>query len=367
MYAGLAALAVLAAGAVAFAVLRPAVPPAPSATAPSVEATPQPQTEPSKKTTGQADEDPWTVGPRKAAEATATPEKSASASITATTPVAVDPAYHPLPFDTGKAMAHARVLSETIGQRVGGTTGESRAIEYARRYLASLGYEVAITPVPLPNGRTSHNVAARKRGATGPIVVLGGHVDTKAPAPGADDNASGCGTVLELARDFATARTVADVRFVLFGTEELIGDGNSDHHHFGSRAYVRAMPRSERDRFAAMVSIDMIGYGPDFRVRTMGVGTRAVADGLIATARRVKAPLSYLRDPGSSGWSDHEPFERAGLPAAWLEWRDDPNAHTPRDTYGRLHAEKVRVTGVLTREWLSSLSADALRRLVATR
>jgi acetylornithine deacetylase/succinyl-diaminopimelate desuccinylase-like protein len=133
-----------------------------------------------------------------------------------------------------------RKLADDIGVRVGGTEGEWKAVVYVRDYLSSLGYEVTVQDVRLDNGRTSHNVVAKRKGASGSIVVLGGHIDSKAPAPGADDNATGVGTVLELARDYAQAPPAGDVRFVAFGCEELIGDGDSDHHHYGSRAYVRS-------------------------------------------------------------------------------------------------------------------------------
>jgi hypothetical protein len=273
----------------------------------------------------------------------------------------------PLPFDAARAMAHIKMLSVKIGQRVGGTRGEQRAVEYAAGQLRDLGYEVSIQDVPVDDGRTSHNVLAHKKGATGRIVLLGGHIDSKAPAPGADDNATGVGAVLELARDFASVDTGCDLRFAAFGHEELIGDGDSSHHHYGSRKYESSLSAEERGRFAAMVSIDMIGYGPDFSVRTMGVGPRVVADRLIVAAKTNGVHLTYLRDPGSSGWSDHEPFERAGLPAAWLEWRDDPNTHTRRDTYARLDRDKVGTTGSLVRSWVASLSARDLDALTKTR
>lgn len=316
--------------------------------------------------------------PTQTAEATSSTVGSAatviSAPATVSTPATVAPKpkpkpkpAQPAPFDVARAMAHVRQLSVGIGQRVGGSASEDRAIAYARDYLASLGYQVSVVPVPLANGRTSHNVIAKRRRATGPIVVIGGHIDTKSPAPGADDNATGVGATLELARDFAKAPTATDVRFVAFGCEELLGDGNSDHHHYGSRAYVRSLSASERKRFAGAVVIDMVGYGPDFRVRNMGVGTRVLCDRMLGTAHVTKAPLEYLRDPGSSGWSDHEAFERAGLPAAWLEWRDNPNAHTARDSFGRVDAGKIRTTGVLVNTWLRSLTAADLAKLVATR
>jgi Zn-dependent M28 family amino/carboxypeptidase len=271
----------------------------------------------------------------------------------------------PAPFDVTRAMAHTKKLSVGIGRRVGGTVGEYAAISYARDYLFSPCYAVTVQSVPLSNGRTSHNVVASRPAAVGkPFVVIGGHIDSKGVAPGGDDNATGCGTVLELARDFAKATPAADYRFVLFGTEELIGDGNSDHHHYGSREYVRRLTSAERSRMAAAVIIDMIGYGPDFRVRNMGVGTRALCDRLLAVSRTTGAPLAYLQDPGKpSGWSDHEAFERAGFPAAWLEWRDNPNAHTSGDTYAKLDAGKVKTTGVLVHTWLRSVKLADLEAL----
>ena len=219
--------------------------------------------------------------------------------------------------------------------------------------------------MPLSNGRTSHNVIAKRKGATGPIVVLGGHIDSKAPAPGADDNATGVrDDPRARARLRRRCRRAATCASSLFGCEELLGDGNSDHHHYGSRAFVRSLTSAERARFAAMISIDMIGYGPDFRVRTMGVGTRTLADRLLKVAGRMHAPLAYLRDPGSSGWSDHEAFEKAGFPSAWLEWRDNGNAHTSRDTVSRLNEGKVRTTGQLVHAWLRALTDAELAELV---
>lgn len=289
---------------------------------------------------------------------------SAAVEAIPTSPVPTPrPEPEAAPFDSRRAMGHIRALAD-IGVRQGGTTGEWRAIVYARDQLKSFGYEVTVQDVPLSNGRTSHNVVAKRPGARGAIVVLGGHIDTKAPSPGADDNGSGVGATLELARDFAQAPPKGDVRFVMFGTEELIGDGNSDHHHYGSRAYVRSLTAEERGRFAAMISIDMIGFGQDFRVRTMGVGTRALADRLLDIGRKQGSPIEYLRDPGKpSGWSDHEPFERAGFPSAWLEWRDNPNAHSSRDTYSRIDERKVRLTGQLVHEWLRSVDERELARL----
>ena len=49
---------------------------------------------------------------------------------------------------------------------------------------------------------------------------------------------------------------------------------------------------------------------------------------------------TYLRDP--LGQSDHAEQTRAGIPAAWLEWRDDRCWHAACDRVARLDARKLQ-------------------------
>ena len=69
----------------------------------------------------------------------------------------------------------------------------------------------------------SHNVVATKEAthkSTNQLILVGAHHDSVDGAPGANDDASGTATVLELARVFANAPTDTDIRFVTFGAEE---------------------------------------------------------------------------------------------------------------------------------------------------
>lgn len=104
-----------------------------------------------------------------------------------------------------------------------------------------------------------------------------------------------------------------------------------------------------------MVSVDMIGYGPDFVVRTMGSGPQTMRYLLLADAKRQGLSASYLADPGPSGWSDHESFELAGIPTAWIEWRDDPVYHTTGDTPGTCR----RPRSVSPASWCSACSTGS--------
>lgn len=105
------------------------------------------------------------------------------------------------------------------------------------------------------------NVVGEVRGKHDPekVLIVCAHLDSKSEerlafAPGADDNASGCAAVLELARVFSGHSFEKTVRFVLFSRES---DGQN-----GSNAYVESMDRS-KEEIAAVLNLDMIAYGSD--------------------------------------------------------------------------------------------------------
>lgn len=100
----------------------------------------------------------------------------------------------------------------------------------------------------------AHNVIAYKVGTTYPDhqIVFGAHRDSyPIESPGADDNASGCGAVLEIARIMKDIDTKMTFIFVLFDTEEtgLFGSWN-----FSNRAVRKG------DSIILMVNLDVIGY-----------------------------------------------------------------------------------------------------------
>jgi Zn-dependent M28 family amino/carboxypeptidase len=95
----------------------------------------------------------------------------------------------------------------------------------------------------------------------------------------------------------------------------------------------------------------------------MGIGPKTLSNLLAARAKSSGFTLSYLRDPSKIGYSDHEPFERMGIPVSWLEWRNDPNYHTVRDTANRVSAAKVARAGQLVLGFVLQADETALARL----
>ena len=268
-------------------------------------------------------------------------------------------------FDADAAMRTIREL-EAFGVRGGGSDAEARAAAYLRDRLAGLGLAVRVEEFPLPGGATSSNVIARVPGSSDTVIVLGAHYDTKPPSPGANDNASGCAALLEIARLVAQEPVVPTVEIVFFGAEEVIGS-DPDDHHFGSRYRAANMTDAEWAAVAGMISIDMIGYGPDFHSRTMGEGPQELSDMVLEHARSTGVPMTYRADPGASGWSDHEAFEIGGVPVSWIEWRDDPVYHTAQDTAGHVSSEKVATAGRLVLGLVRDLDQADLARLLASR
>jgi hypothetical protein len=304
------------------------------------------------------------------ATATLPPAFGSTASTTAPAPpttASTEPAPVPaLAFDGTQALGHIKALAEDIGPRRSGSDSEDAAVTYAAGYLQSLGYSIETTEVPLPAGRVSHNTRALKEGDSTSIVLVGAHIDSKAISPGGNDNASGVAVVLELARDLKDADCTASVEFVLFGAEEMV-DSNADHHHYGSRQYAGSMTADEQAALVGMISVDMVGYGTEFTARSMGTGPQLLTEMLMSYSTESGLPALYSADPGTYGWSDHEPFELAGYPAVWLEWRDDPTYHTEADTYGHCDSTVVQRTGAMLIGFLTQLTESDLESLATAR
>jgi Zn-dependent M28 family amino/carboxypeptidase len=237
--------------------------------------------------------------------------------------------------------AHVRKLAGEIGMRREGTKAEQAAATYVRQQLASYGYTVSTVPVALPNGLKSLNVLAELPGESPRTLLIGAHLDSHTPSPGANDNASGVAVMLELARVLRRSRPHFTLLFAGFGAEEHSRRGDR-FHHFGSR--VLAKNAALRKRLAGMVSLDMVGYGTVLHIDNQGWASNYRRDEIDAVARAMGLPVRVGR---SKPHSDHEAFERQGIPVAYLHWERDPAYHRRADIPAHIQPERLRRTAEL--------------------
>lgn len=232
----------------------------------------------------------------------------------------------PEAFSADAAYVHVRRLAGRIGPRPAGSAAYRRAARYARGGFEALGFEVRRQGFPLPQGGRSWNLVARWPGDGTVRLLIGAHLDTVGGSPGANDNASGVAVLLEMARVLAQAGgPPSGLALVAFGAEEFQPGGA---HHLGSDAYVDRMGPAERTSLEMMVSADMIGKVRPFISASLNGTPRRAARVLARTARAAgfRANVRTLGDI-----SDHGPFARAGMPAAFLWTGFEPNHHLPTD------------------------------------
>jgi hypothetical protein len=224
-----------------------------------------------------------------------------------------------------RALATVRALAR---ERVAGSAGERAAARLVAARLRALGYRVSEQSFRLPRGGVSRNVVGR---TGGPIrVVIVAHIDGVARTVAANDNGSGVAVMLEVAAALAER---PGVLVAGVGAEERHETGSS--LHLGSLRLSRTLPRGVR----LAVALDMVGVGTRLHVRGIEARPNASARALLRAGR-----ATYLRDPGHS---DHAELTRAGVPAAWVQWREDACWHRTCDVVSRVKPRKLEAAYAL--------------------
>jgi hypothetical protein len=229
-----------------------------------------------------------------------------------------------------RAKQTVRVIA-ALGPRVAGSATERRAARVVTTRFAPLGLAPAVQSVPLPRGGASRNLVFRTGGRLRAIVVA--HLDGVSAGPAANDNGSGVGALVEVARELGKTR---GVMYAALGAEEQVMTGSS--LHLGSARLLRSLSPAERHGVRLALSLDMVGYGPELNVRGLEPVPNHSARAALAAARRIGLRVTYLRD---RGLSDHEELTRGGIPAAWIEWRWDPCWHSACDRASRVSPAKL--------------------------
>jgi hypothetical protein len=155
---------------------------------------------------------------------------------------------------------HVERISHDIGERgLHHLSALSETADMIEKELKHSGF----TPVEHPfqaSGVTLHNISAELLGSRSTeVVILCAHYDSPPRSPGADDNASGCAALLEIAARMAKGSSERTVRFLFFGASEGLIAGTES---MGSRVSAKAS-HDAGERIVAVLSLDTLGYYND--------------------------------------------------------------------------------------------------------
>lgn len=232
----------------------------------------------------------------------------------------------------------------------------------ARQWIAArfsaLGLEVSEPAFTFQysGSRTANNVIGKFTGVSRPDdwVIVGGHYDSRnedilsvVNTPGADDNASGCSAVLELARIFSHHRPAASMLFMCYAGEE--------QGLIGSNAHVTALDASgDLGKVKLAAIMDMIGWsanatlGADLDTTSPFVGTRNLfADAALTYVPGLAVTVSTL-----TCCSDHMPYINHGRPSVLSihkNYGSYVHYHRTTDTAANLGAHAQAIGGAIMR------------------
>ena len=236
------------------------------------------------------------------------------------------------------------------GPRPAGSASERRAHQRVAARFRAVGLRVGYERFSVPGKGMSRDVIAIRDAPGDCLVIAMAHTNSVPPAPGADDNASGVGTLVALARSLATdAAPACDVWLVATGSEERPYTGTPNH--LGASALVTRLQRMHRLKDVKLaLSLDEVGRGTKFDLHSTSAKIGTLEQKILdAGAGR------WVRDPAGEGDSDHRELSRAGAPAAKLGVVDEPCRHTACDTPDRLQrgafTRVLKIVWPLLRTW----------------
>ncbi len=216
----------------------------------------------------------------------------------------------------------------------------SQSIE-AQNWIKSIfegyGLNVTLQNFTVNGQNSSANVIATLPGTKFPdqYVVLGGHYDSysySGDAPGADDNASGASSVIEIARILSQYTFDRSIIFICFSGEE--------YGLYGSEAYA-SMAQSQGMNILGYFNTDMCGYLYTGEVIHTDMIAPSSAEPLVQFYKDVTALYlpDFPVDDGTliGGDSDHTSFNNHGYMGIFPfedSQHESPYIHTSNDLIG---------------------------------
>jgi hypothetical protein len=267
----------------------------------------------------------------------------------------------PPAFDEATARQFATDYARRFPDRSPGTRGAAEAADWVAARLGELGLEQEreeFSVAVAGEGRmTLVNLAGVAPGPSPQTIVVMAHRDNLGRSPGAVDNASGVGVLLELARNIRTATHAHTFVF-------LTTDGGA-YGGLGAAQFARGWERA--NQIVAVVNLDAVAGPGAPRLVFAGDRPRSPAATLVASAdarileetRRAAArpsagaQLLDLAFPFSL--YEQAPFVVAGTPAVTLTTTGDRPRRPEGDTVAGIDAARLGEIGRSANALLVSL------------
>jgi len=173
--------------------------------------------------------------------------------------------------------------------------------------------------------------------------------DTVAIHCGADDNASGVATMMEVAASIKALKVKPkrSVIFVAFAAEEL--------GLVGSKQFFKDKLVDSK-KISAMINLDMVGRMRAEKILSVGgTGTATEFESILNTLEP-KSKMKFVRSPDGYGPSDHSSFYMEGIPVLYFTTGAHADYHTPFDTYDKLDYNSMKLVADLTYQTTLSLA-----------
>jgi Iap family predicted aminopeptidase len=280
-------------------------------------------------------------------------------------------------FSPRRAMKHVTTLVE-MGPHPSGSENITRVQAYITNTLSNAGLSIreerftASTPL---GPRDMMNIIAISPGRITDIIAIGAHYETKFFSDftfvGANDNCSGTGLLLDLARVIASRDSLPlefTYWFIFFDGEESFLTWTESDSLYGSRHLVKILRETgEIYRLKALILLDMIG-DRDLQLPRESQSTAWLSGIIWDTARDLGYGAVFL-DRESPVVDDHVPFLQAGVSSVdiidFTFGGDRPPGrywHTPHDTLDKVSRESLRIVGEVVMESLPRIERYLLQR-----
>lgn len=220
--------------------------------------------------------------------------------------------------------------------------------EVGKILFAAVGKEARLVIRAKQTQSTTSNVFGEKGPIDGPTFLICGHHEASPASPGAYDNASGMGVMLEMAEKFSKVDVGARLQFV--------GWGGHEFGALGSRTYVKEYP-DEAKKVKRLLVFDGAGVRDVEPEITVWAEKKLIDDVRAFAEKRPGVKVSVGKGSGGGDASAFVPIGVESMFVSASNWSKAAPFHSPIDDMrwiGRQDlARYVEIGVALVKEWMS--------------